>query len=161
MGDVIEILADLWSKLYVGTQPELKEVVKKVAPVFDSEGKSRAEVLSVIEKYFVNLDKEPDKGDRELTLISLKKDIKISGNISESANCIEYVSFLHQVESGTAKGYTERDIIDAIIPEIQVGSKLRGYLGRRDDLTLSEYKPSSENFTMRKALLNCIKNYVA
>ena len=168
MGDVIELLADLRSKLYVGTESELKEVVKKIAPVFESEGKSRAEVLSVIEKYLVNLDKEPDKGVGVLTelcdllkvkpkikvdptLYSLKKDFKISGNIGESANCIGYTSFLRQVESGTAKGYTDRDIIDAIIRAIQAGSKLRGYLEGRDDLTLSVVQAIIRGFYREKS----------
>ena len=82
---------------------------KKVAPVYDSDGKSRAEVLSVIEKYLVKLDKEPDKGVGVLTelcdllivkpmvkvdptLLSLEKDFEISSNICESASCIEYMS---------------------------------------------------------------------
>ena len=79
----------------MGTESELKEVVKKVASVYDSDGKSRAEDLSVIEKYLVNLDKEPDKGFVVLTelcdllivkpmvkvdptLFSLEKDLKLS-----------------------------------------------------------------------------------
>ena len=77
------------------------------------------------------MDKEPDKGVSLLTefcdlmklkpkvkvdtgLLSLRKDFKISGSIGESSNCTGYMSFLRQVESGTAKGHTERDIIDAI-----------------------------------------------
>ena len=43
------------------------------------------------------------------------------------------MSFSRQVESGTAKECTERAIIQAI----QAGSKVRGYLEGRDDLTLS------------------------
>ena len=38
-----------------------------MAQVFDSERKSRAEVVSVVEEYFVKLDKEPDKGVGVLT----------------------------------------------------------------------------------------------
>ena len=153
MGDVAELLADLRSKLYAATEPEVKEVLKKTTPLFDSTGKSRATLLAEIEKYLLKLDKEPDKGVSLLTelcdlmkikpkvkvdpsLLSLKKDFKISGSIGESSNCIGYMSFLRQVESGTAKGHTERDIIDAIIKAIQAGSKLRGYLEGRDDLTL-------------------------
>ena len=72
-----------------------------MAQVFDSERKSRAEVVSVIKEYFVKLDKEPDKGVGVLTelcdllkikpkvkvdhtLFRLKKDFKISENIGES-----------------------------------------------------------------------------
>ena len=168
MADVIELLADLRSKLYVGTESELKEVVKKVAPAYDAEGQSRAEVLAVIEKYLLKVDKEPDKGVGVLTelcdmlkvkpklkvdpsLLSLKKDFKISGNIGESANCIGYMSFLRQVESGTAKGYTERDIIDAIIRAIQAGSRLRGYLEGRDDLTLAVVQSIIRGFYREKS----------
>lgn len=139
MGDVTELLADLRSKLYVATEPEIKEVLKSVKPLFDSGGKSRATILAEIEKYLLNLDKEPDKGVTKVTelcdllklkpklkvdasLLGLKKDFKISGSIGESSNCIGYMSFLRQVESATAKGYSERDIIDAVIRAIQAGS---------------------------------------
>ena len=65
------------------------------------------------------------------------KTIKISGKIGESANCIGYMSFLRQVESGTAKGYTERHIIDVIICANQARFRLPNYLEGRENLTLA------------------------
>ena len=63
------------------TESKLKEVVKKVAPVYDSDWKLQDEVLSVIEKYLVNLDKEPDKGVGVLTelcdLLIVKSMVKV------------------------------------------------------------------------------------
>ena len=76
MGDVIELLADLRLKLYVATEKELKEVVKLTTPAFDTEGQSRASVLSVIEKYLANVDKEEDGGVASLKQLGEKLKIK-------------------------------------------------------------------------------------
>ena len=62
MGEVVELLVDVRSKLYGVTESELKKVVKLTTPGFNPEGQSRASVLSVIEKYLTNIDKEEDGG---------------------------------------------------------------------------------------------------
>ena len=61
------------------------------------------------------------------------------------------MSFLRQVESGTATGCTERNIIDAISQAIQAGSKVRGYLEGRGDFTLSVVQAIIRGFYHEKS----------
>ena len=61
------------------------------------------------------------------------------------------MSFLRQVKSGPAKGYNERDIIDAIMQAIQAGSRLRGYLEGRDNLTLAVLQSIIRGFYREKS----------
>ena len=129
-----------------------------MAQVFDSERKSRAEVVSVIEEYFVKLDKEPDKGVGVLselcdllkikpkvkvdpTLLRINKDFKISKNIAESPSSGKWDS----------ERFHERDIIDATIRSVLTGSRLCGYLEGRNDI---------RGFYPRRALLSCTKSNV-
>lgn len=114
--------------------------------------------MSVIEKYLVNIDKEEDGGvaslktlceklkmkpitekkpeDARDSVVGYKRELKISGNSGESSNCIGYMSFLRQVESAVQKGYSDREIVDAVIKSIQTGTKLKGHLEGRDSLKL-------------------------
>ena len=70
------------------------------------------------------------------------------------------MSFLRQVKSGPAKGYIERDIIDAIIRAIQAGSRLWGYLEGRDGLMLAVVHSIIGYSTGRRARRNYTKSYV-
>lgn len=170
MGELVELLVDVRSKLYGATETELKEVVKLTTPGFDPVGQSRASVLSVIEKYLANVDKEEDGGVSSLqtlcetlkvkpviakkaeeNAVNFKRDLKISGNIGESSNCIGYMSFLRQVESAAQKGYPEREIVDAVIKSIQTGTKLRGYLEGRDALSLPSLQAIIRGFYKEKS----------
>ena len=76
MGEVIELLADVRSKLYGASEAELKVVVQLTTPAFDPSGQSRASVLSVIEKYLVNIDKEEDGGVASLKTLCEKLKMK-------------------------------------------------------------------------------------
>lgn len=71
-------------------------------------------------------------------LKTLRREFKVSGSIGDGPNCIGYSSFIRQIESGKNHGYSERDLVDGIIRAIQAGSKLRGYLEGRYDISLSK-----------------------
>jgi hypothetical protein len=67
-----------------------------------------------------------------------RKDLKLAGLIGDTAGdkTISYMNFLHQVQAAKDKGYSEIEIVNAIIWAIQPGARLRGYLEGRTDLTL-------------------------
>lgn len=58
------------------------------------------------------------------------KDFKILGQIGEPGqkDRLTFSSLARQTESGLTKGYSETDIIDAVIRAITPGLQLRSYL---------------------------------
>ena len=64
-----------------------------------------------------------------------KKDFKISGNISNDKGHISLGNLNKQIESGLAKGYSERDIIDGVIQAISPALHLKSYLESKKSLT--------------------------
>ncbi|MCG8429996.1 MAG: hypothetical protein MJA29_02335 [Candidatus Omnitrophica bacterium] len=75
-----------------------------------------------------------------------RKDFKISGQIGDCSSCLSYMSFLRQVTSGQAKGFTEEELKDGIIRAIAPSSGLRGYLEGCSDLTLSRIQTIVRTF---------------
>ena len=145
MGEVVELLVDVRSKLYGPTESELKKVVKLTTPGFNPEGQSRVSVLSVIEKYLTNIDKEEDGGVTSLktlcetlkvktvmvqkaeeTTVNLKRDLKISGNIGESNNCIGYMSFLRQVEKAVQKATLKEKLLMRLLSQYRLVQNSEG-----------------------------------
>lgn len=59
-----------------------------------------------------------------------KRELKISGTITENANKdkLSFCGLIRQINSAIAKGYTETEIIEAVIRAINPGNLLRGYL---------------------------------
>ena len=68
------------------------------------------------------------------------------------------MSFLRQVESAVQKGYSDREIVDAVIKSIQTGTKLRGYLEGRDALKLPTLQAIIRAFYKEKSPTDFIKN---
>ena len=60
----------------------------------------------------------------------LRYEFKISGQIGEPGQLdkLTYVSLIHQIDSGIEKGYSEREITDAVIKAISPHSSLRNYV---------------------------------
>lgn len=67
-----------------------------------------------------------------------RKDFKILGQIGEPGqkDRLTFSSLARQIESGLTKGYSETDIIDAVIRAITPGLQLRSYLEGKETLTL-------------------------
>ena len=68
------------------------------------------------------------------------KDFKISGSISNDKGHISLGNLNKQIESGLAKGYSERDIIDGVIQAISPVLHLKSYLESKRSLTLIELR---------------------
>lgn len=87
--------------------------------------------------------KEPKEGLVEMKNVCevlRVRDFKMSGTVGDGPNCMGYLSFIRQLDSGVKKGYSERDLIDGVIRAIQVGSNLRGYLEGCQHLTLEQLR---------------------
>ncbi|CAI5644958.1 unnamed protein product [Oreochromis niloticus] len=67
-----------------------------------------------------------------------QKDFKISGQIGEPGqkDKLTFSSLAHQIENGLSRGYSELDIVDAVIRAILPGLQLRSYLEGKAQLTL-------------------------
>ena len=60
----------------------------------------------------------------------LVREFKISGQIGEPGqkDKLTYVSLIHQIDSGLERGYSDKDICDAVIKAISPHSSLRNYI---------------------------------
>lgn len=67
----------------------------------------------------------------------LKKEFKITGQVGEPGqkDKLTYVSLCRQVETGLKKGYSDDDIVAAVIKALSPSLKLRSYLESQDNLT--------------------------
>jgi hypothetical protein len=82
-----------------------------------------------------------------------RKDLKLAGLIGDTAGdkTISYMNFLHQVQAAKDKGYSEIEIVNAIIRAIQPGARLRGYLEGRTDLTLGVVQKAIRTYYQEKS----------
>ena len=81
-----------------------------------------------------------DQNIQTIGKISRIKDFKISGSISNDKGHISLGNLNKQIESGLAKGYSERDIIDGVIQAISPVLHLKSYLESKKCLTLIELR---------------------
>ena len=60
----------------------------------------------------------------------LVRECKISGQIGEPGQKDKstYVSLIHQIDKGLERGYSDKDICDAVIKAISPHSSLRNYV---------------------------------
>ena len=60
----------------------------------------------------------------------LVREFKISGQIGEPGqhNKLTYVLLIHQIDSGLEKGYSEKEVCDAIVKSISPHSSLRNFI---------------------------------
>lgn len=67
-----------------------------------------------------------------------RKEYKISGQIGEPGqkDRLTFSSLARQIENGLSKGYSDLEIVDAVIRAIVPGLQLRNYLEGKKDLTL-------------------------
>lgn len=68
----------------------------------------------------------------------LRREFKIVGSIGGEKDKLSYVGLMRQIESGTAKGYKEAEIIEAVIRCINSSTKLKSYLEIMKDITLQK-----------------------
>ena len=67
-----------------------------------------------------------------------RRELKIQGQIGEQGqnDQMSFVSFSRQLESAVEKGYSEKEVIEAIIKSMKPGLQLRSYIETLRDLTL-------------------------
>ena len=85
----------------------------------------------------------------------LQREFKISGQILEPGQYdkLTYVSLIHQIESGLAKGYSEKDIADAVIKSISPHSSLRNYVLTSPDRSLTKLRSILRVFFQEKTVV--------
>jgi len=66
------------------------------------------------------------------------REFKISGQIGKSGqkDKLTFSSLAHQIEQSISKGFSEIEVVDAVIRAIAPGLQLCSYLGAKTDLTL-------------------------
>ena len=69
---------------------------------------------------------------------AISREFKVSRQTGEMK--LTYLSLIHQIDSGVAKGYTEDDICDAVIKAISQHSSLRNYVLTMPDRSLGKLK---------------------
>ncbi|KAL1278520.1 hypothetical protein QQF64_025193 [Cirrhinus molitorella] len=74
----------------------------------------------------------------QLNSLAWRKDYKISGQIGEPGqkNRLTFSSLARQIENGLSRGYSETEIVDAVIRAIVPGLQLRSYLEGKSGLSL-------------------------
>lgn len=84
----------------------------------------------------------PDQVTLSVLTNLMKRDFKISGPIGElgQRDRITYTSLMRQLDAGQAKGYTDRELVEAVIRAISPGMRLRSYLESSENLTLATVK---------------------
>eukprot|EP00794_Sanderia_malayensis_P005109 gene5109-5757_t len=87
-----------------------------------------------------NRDKPVDQSLQALGSILRVKDFKIIGNISNDKGHISLSNLNKQIESGLAKGYSERDVVDGVIQAISPSLHLKSYLESKKCLSLEELR---------------------
>ncbi|KAJ8030344.1 hypothetical protein HOLleu_26731 [Holothuria leucospilota] len=77
-----------------------------------------------------------EKPDSPLGL-KVQKELKISGQIGNPGqkDKLSFVSLIHQIEGAIKKGYSEREVVAAVVKAVTPGLQLRNYLEGRSDLS--------------------------
>ena len=72
----------------------------------------------------------------------LRREFKISGSIGQprETNKLNFISLVHQIEGGLAKGYSEAEVCEAVIRSISPGMALRSFLECTPDQPLSKIR---------------------
>ena len=71
-----------------------------------------------------------------------RRDFKIFGQIGDHGqkDKITFLSLMHQIEAGLAKGHKEREVVEAVIRAINPASRLRSYLEGKPSLGLTDLR---------------------
>ena len=67
-----------------------------------------------------------------------RRDLKIQGVVGDPGqkDKLGYQALISQIESGLAKGYADKEVVNAVVHAVQPGLQLRSYLENMTDLTL-------------------------
>ena len=67
-----------------------------------------------------------------------RKDLRISGQVGDTnqKDSLSYSNLRHQIRAAVTKGYSEGEVVEAVLRAINPGLRLRSYLENYPDLTL-------------------------
>lgn len=121
----------------------LKEKESKFKEAQDSLKKMSINIPQSQPKISVNPNEGKPAVDQSLQALGnilRLKDFKINGNISNDKGHISLSNLNKQIESGLAKKYSERDIVDGVIQAISPALHLKSYLESKKCLSLEELR---------------------
>ena len=126
-------------------KPDLEQVKQELVNL-ESKQKLVEEKLSTIQKGKVN---DPGEGGDtvKVPLVGvqqsiLRRDFKIQGVVGDPGqkDKLGYQALISQIEAGLTKGYTEKEVVSAVIRAVQPGLQLRSYLENMTELTLAKLR---------------------
>ena len=129
------------------TEPsELERLRQEYTQLQQAQAEARRALEEKIEALGTQLSSTTVVREREATqpapltapAVTLRKDFRIWGQIGEAGqrDKLSFTSLTNQIESGLKKGYTETEIIEAVIKAVSPGLHLRDLLEVKRDLTL-------------------------
>ncbi|MES9880174.1 MAG: hypothetical protein ABW185_04755, partial [Sedimenticola sp.] len=65
-----------------------------------------------------------------------RKDFKLSGQIGDAKFGLSFTSYMRQVKTAISKGYSDHEVVEAVIRAITPGNRLRNYLESREGLDI-------------------------
>ena len=97
------------------------------------------------------------KDDRSSFLL---REFKISGSIGQpgETNKLNFISLVHQIEGGLAKGYSETEVCEALIRSISPGMALRSFLESTPNLPLSNIRKIIRSHYLEKSATELYKS---
>lgn len=152
-------LSDLLSFMGSLQQPRDKEQTSEIVKLkeeYSQLQQAQAEARRVLEEKMEALGLKENRkasgtaGSEEKTTatplaapeVTLRKEFRISGQIGEAGqkDKLSYTSLTNQMESGVKKGYSDVEIIEAVVRAVSPGLHLRDLLEVKQDLTLQMLK---------------------
>lgn len=124
------------------------EAAREAQPASEGQRGDRTLLVSTLETHIApetaREEVTPGRGRNSLgnsccASSGFRKDFRINGHVGESTSrdTLSFSSLEHQIEGGLRKGYTEMEIMEAVIRAVNPGLKLRSYLEGKRDLTLA------------------------
>ena len=104
-----------------------------------------------LKKFGASSSKAKDSTPTQL----FRKECRISGQVGgqHQRDRLSYGSLILQIEVALRKGYTEVEVIEAIIKAVNPGTPLRSYLEGDGDLTLTRLKPILKSHYQEKGAM--------
>ena len=137
----LEGLEDQYGEEEAETKGDLK-LLKKELVELESKQQAVEEKLAKIQKVKLtdpvkdeDSIKFPVKGVEQTIF---RRDFKIQGVVGDPGqkDKLGYQALISQIESGLAKGYSDKEVVSAVVRAVQPGLQLRCYLENMTDLTL-------------------------
>lgn len=144
-----EALVDNWFLKHLTGEDKGAEAMQSLTFTFGERKPNTSEVKTTTEI----TDKKETKDKASLEKV-FSKELKIPCQV-DCKSGISYMSLRRQIDSALAKGYTELDVIDAIIKAFPPTSGLRRYLEGKEALNLNTAKNTLRAHNNEKTATDC------